>query len=122
MDQDSEVRAFGQKQRGHAVDVVERNAWAQKQIIEDILDVSRVITGKLQLQTGAVDLVFVINAALEAVTPAIEAKGHQGRNQLSAKDAYHFGRRRSIATGSLESAFECVKVYAGWWKDNCQRR
>ena len=59
----------------HAVDVVERNAWAQKQIIEDILDVSRVITGKLQLQTGAVDLVYVINAALEAVRPAIEAKG-----------------------------------------------
>ncbi len=36
----------------HAIEVIERNAWSQKQIIEDILDVSRVITGKLQLHLG----------------------------------------------------------------------
>ena len=59
---------------GHAIDVIERNAWAQKQIIEDILDVSRVITGKLQLHLGAVDLISVVNAALDAVRPALEAK------------------------------------------------
>lgn len=58
----------------HALDVIERNAWAQKQIIEDILDVSRVITGKLQLNLGPVDLVAVIDAALDAVRPAMEAK------------------------------------------------
>lgn len=58
----------------HALEVVERNAWAQKQIIEDILDVSRVITGKLQLHLGPVDLVSIVNAALDAVRPALEAK------------------------------------------------
>jgi PAS domain S-box-containing protein len=58
----------------HAIDVIERNAWAQKQIIEDILDVSRVITGKLQLHLGPVNLVSVVNAALDAVRPAFEAK------------------------------------------------
>lgn len=58
----------------HAIDVIERNAWAQKQIIEDILDVSRVITGKLQLHLGPVDLISVVNAALDAVRPAFEAK------------------------------------------------
>lgn len=58
----------------HAIDVIERNAWAQKQIIEDILDVSRVITGKLQLHLGPVDLVTVVNAALDAVRPAFDAK------------------------------------------------
>jgi len=58
----------------HAIEVIERNAWAQKQIIEDILDVSRVITGKLQLHLGPVDLVCVVNAALDAVRPALEAK------------------------------------------------
>lgn len=58
----------------HAIEVIERNAWAQKQIIEDILDVSRVITGKLQLHLGPVDLVSVVNAALDAVRPALEAK------------------------------------------------
>jgi PAS domain S-box-containing protein len=58
----------------HAIEVIERNAWAQKQIIEDILDVSRVITGKLQLHLGPVDLVSVANAALDAVRPALEMK------------------------------------------------
>ena len=58
----------------HAIDVIERNAWAQKQIIEDILDVSRVITGKLQLHLARVDLVSVVNAALDAVRPALDAK------------------------------------------------
>ena len=58
----------------HAIEVIERNAWAQKQIIEDILDVSRVITGKLQLHLGPIDLTSVVNAALDAVRPALEAK------------------------------------------------
>ena len=58
----------------HALEVIERNAWAQKQIIEDILDVSRVITGKLQLNLGPVDLITVVDAALDAVRPAMEAK------------------------------------------------
>jgi PAS domain S-box-containing protein len=59
---------------GHAIQVIERNAWAQKQIIEDILDVSRVITGKLQLHLGPVNLVAVASAALDAVRPALEVK------------------------------------------------
>jgi signal transduction histidine kinase/ActR/RegA family two-component response regulator len=58
----------------HALEVIERNAWAQKQIIEDILDVSRVITGKLQINPSPVDLVAVTDAALDAVRPAMEAK------------------------------------------------
>ncbi|MDQ3665701.1 MAG: PAS domain S-box protein [Acidobacteriota bacterium] len=58
----------------HALEVIERNAWSQKQIIEDILDVSRVITGKLQLNLAPVDLVAVVDAALDAVRPALEAK------------------------------------------------
>ncbi|MDQ2855929.1 MAG: PAS domain S-box protein [Acidobacteriota bacterium] len=60
--------------RDHALEVIERNAWAQKQIIEDILDVSRVITGKLQLNLSPVDLKSVVDAALDAVRPALEAK------------------------------------------------
>jgi PAS domain S-box-containing protein len=67
----SRLDADGSK---HALEVIERNAWAQKQIIEDILDVSRVITGKLQLNLNPVDLVTVVDAALDAVRPALEAK------------------------------------------------
>lgn len=63
-----------QESANHALQVIERNAWAQKQIIEDILDVSRVITGKLQLKTAPLDLVTVVDGALDAVRPAMEAK------------------------------------------------
>lgn len=68
----------------HALEVIERNAWAQKQIIEDILDVSRVITGKLQLNLSSVDLVSVVDAALDAVRPALEAKQIQIETLIDA--------------------------------------
>jgi PAS domain S-box-containing protein len=68
----------------HAQEVIERNAWAQKQIIEDILDVSRVITGKLQLHLSPVDLQAVVDAALDAVRPALEAKEIRIETKLDA--------------------------------------
>lgn len=58
-----------------AVEAIERNARAQAQLVEDILDVSRVISGKLRLNLGPVDLVSVINAAIDSVQPAADSKG-----------------------------------------------
>jgi len=58
----------------HAVEVIERNAGAQRQIIEDLLDVSRIITGKLRISTQPVDVLLVIHDAIDAVRPAAEAK------------------------------------------------
>src|SRR5262249_47368208 len=57
-----------------AVETVERNARAQAEIIEDLLDVSRIITGKLRLEVQAVELPIIIQEALEAIGPAAEAK------------------------------------------------
>jgi PAS domain S-box-containing protein len=58
----------------HALEVIERNAWAQKQIIEDILDVSRIISGKLNLTFAPVDLLLVVHSAIDVVRPAADAK------------------------------------------------
>jgi PAS domain S-box-containing protein len=58
-----------------AVEAIERNARAQAQLVEDILDVSRVISGKLHLKVGPVDLVSVINAAIDSVQPAADSRG-----------------------------------------------
>jgi PAS domain S-box-containing protein len=55
--------------------VIERNAKAQLQIIEDLLDSARIITGKLRIALERVDLVPVLQAALDTVRPAAEAKG-----------------------------------------------
>jgi signal transduction histidine kinase/DNA-binding response OmpR family regulator len=57
-----------------AVETIERNARSQSQLIDDLLDVSRIITGKLQIEPRSVDLRSVIEAAVEAVRPSFEAK------------------------------------------------
>ena len=57
-----------------AVQTIERNARAQSQIIDDLLDVSRIVTGKLQLKIGEVSLPAVVEAAADAVRPAAQAK------------------------------------------------
>jgi signal transduction histidine kinase/ActR/RegA family two-component response regulator len=64
-----------EKATAHALDTVERNARAQQQLIEDLLDVSRIITGKLRLDVRRVAPASFIEAAIEAVLPAAEAKG-----------------------------------------------
>ncbi|RPH81809.1 MAG: GAF domain-containing sensor histidine kinase [Candidatus Rokuibacteriota bacterium] len=58
----------------HALEVIERNARAQSQLIEDLLDISRIATGKLRLDVRLVDLGPVVEAALDAVRPAARAK------------------------------------------------
>jgi len=58
-----------------AIDVIERNANAQLQLIEDLLDVSRIITGKLRLDVKPVAPATVIEAAVDALRPAADAKG-----------------------------------------------
>jgi signal transduction histidine kinase/DNA-binding response OmpR family regulator len=57
-----------------ALETIERNARVQAELIEDILDVSRIITGKLRIEIRPVDLPAIVDAAIEAVRPAAEAK------------------------------------------------
>jgi signal transduction histidine kinase/ActR/RegA family two-component response regulator len=55
--------------------VIERNARAQVKLIEDILDVSRIISGKLRLELRPIDLDGVVRAAVEVIRPAADTKG-----------------------------------------------
>jgi signal transduction histidine kinase/ActR/RegA family two-component response regulator len=57
-----------------AVAVIDRNARAQTKLIEDVLDVSRIVSGKLRLNVRALDLVAVVRAAAESVNHAANAK------------------------------------------------
>jgi PAS domain S-box-containing protein len=57
-----------------AVEIIERNAHAQVKIIEDILDVSRIITGKLRIDPRPTDLIAVINQAIDVVRHSASAK------------------------------------------------
>ena len=66
--------AVAESQRAHALDVVERNTRAQTRIVEDLLDVSRIITGKLQLRVSRVDLRAIVQAGVDSIRPAAAAK------------------------------------------------
>ena len=58
-----------------AIEIIERNARMQQQIVDDILDVSRIITGQLQLEVEPTDMRAVVEAAADTVRPAVAAKG-----------------------------------------------
>ena len=58
-----------------AVETIYRNAKSQSQLVSDLLDVSRIISGKLRLDVRTVDLLSIVNAAIDSIRPAADAKG-----------------------------------------------
>jgi signal transduction histidine kinase len=68
------TRKFDEATTARAMETIERSARAQAQLVEDLLDVSRIIQGKLRLSVRPVELSTVIEAALDTVRPAAEAK------------------------------------------------
>jgi PAS domain S-box-containing protein len=67
--------ALSAEKTAHAINTIARNAVAQNQIIDDLLDVSRIITGQLRLDVDFVDVNQVVTAAIDVVRPGAEAKG-----------------------------------------------
>jgi signal transduction histidine kinase/CheY-like chemotaxis protein len=66
-----------EEHKRRAIEAIERNAHAQTQLVNDLLDVSRAISGKVRLEIRAVDLAAVIAAAVDSIQPAADAKGIQ---------------------------------------------
>jgi PAS domain S-box-containing protein len=63
------------EKRTHAVEVIERNTIAQMRLIEDILDVSRIVSGKLRLEMQPLNLIDVVDTCAEAIRPIAESRG-----------------------------------------------
>jgi signal transduction histidine kinase len=64
-----------EEKRERALEIIERNAASQARLIEDLLDASRIVSGKLRLQVGHVDVAKVVEMAVDTVRPAAEARG-----------------------------------------------
>jgi PAS domain S-box-containing protein len=98
-----------EEKRARALETVERNARAQAQLIEDLLDISRIITGRLRLELGPLDMRAVVEAALESTRPLAEAKGvtlelEPGVESLSMRgDA---GRLQQVVWNLLSNAIK----------------
>ena len=58
-----------------AIETIERNATSLTQIVEDVLDISRIVSGKIRLNVQPVDFPDIVRSAVDAVTPAADAKG-----------------------------------------------
>jgi PAS domain S-box-containing protein len=68
-------KALDEEKSARAIEAIERCAKTQAQLIEDLLDVSRIVAGRLRLDVRPVDLAPVVQAAVDVVRPAAEAKG-----------------------------------------------
>jgi PAS domain S-box-containing protein len=78
-------RKFDEQATDRALETIERNAKLQTQLIEDLLDVSRILRGKLVLNASPVDLVTVIKEALETVRLSAEAKRIEIQTTLNSE-------------------------------------
>jgi signal transduction histidine kinase/DNA-binding response OmpR family regulator len=65
---------FDEKSTNRALETIERNARSQSQLIDDLLDVSRIITGKLRLDVRPLELVPIVEAVIDSARPAADAK------------------------------------------------
>ncbi len=75
---------LGEEQSRRALQIILRNVNTQVRLIEDLLDLSRVASGKFRLAVQPVDLRSVVEAALDAIRPAAEAKGIRLQSMLAS--------------------------------------
>ena len=75
---------------------IDRNAAAQASLIEDILDVSRIVTGKLRLEMASIDLAQIVMAAVDVATPSAQAKGNAIRTALDPRTPRVRGEARRL--------------------------
>ncbi|HET9479699.1 MAG TPA: ATP-binding protein, partial [Pyrinomonadaceae bacterium] len=84
------------RKRRQAIETIARNANSQCQLINDLLEVSRIITGKLRLEFAACELESVIQAAVDSIRPTAEAKGVRLQILLDPNAGPIFGDRERL--------------------------
>jgi signal transduction histidine kinase/putative methionine-R-sulfoxide reductase with GAF domain len=99
-----------------AIDTIERSGRAQEKLIDDLLDASRMITGRLRLELEPVELKRIVQAALETVRPAAEAKGVSIETSLGAPAGPVLGdadRLQQVAWNLLSNAVKFTPAGGG---------
>lgn len=100
---------LNQSESERAIQTIDRNATAQAAIINELLDVSSIISGKLKLDMKPVDLAEVINAAVDAIRPAADAKSIEIVTVLDQKAglvAGEAGRLQQVFSNLLSNAIK----------------
>jgi PAS domain S-box-containing protein len=106
-------KTFDAAATDRALETIERNAKLQTQLIEDLLDISRILRGKLHLNVSPIELTLIIEAALETVRLAAEAKSIQVKTRFDS-DVGHVmgdsGRLQQIVWNLLSNAVKFTPV------------
>src|SRR5437899_4901527 len=79
------------ERQDRALEIVERNATALSRMVADVLDVSRIVAGKLRLNVQPIDLALAIEEAIATVRPAAEAKGVRLQTVMDAASGTSLG-------------------------------
>jgi CheY-like chemotaxis protein len=87
---------LNERTAARALDAIERNAESQNQLIGDLLDFSRIISGKIRLDVGQVELASVVEAAIDVVSPSADAKGIRLQTVLDPKAGPVSGDRERL--------------------------
>lgn len=91
------------------LEVIERNARAQTQLIEDLLDMSRIVSGKIRLDVQHVELAAVINSSVDLLKPSADAKGlrlHRVLDPLASPVSGDPNRLQQVVSNLLSNAIK----------------
>jgi PAS domain S-box-containing protein len=100
---------LGEAERAQAVDSIMRNAEAQARLIEDVLDISRIVNQKLSLDRAIVPLWRVVTEAIDAVLPSADTKGVSLISEVESHDLLVHGDRirlEQVVTNLLSNAIK----------------
>jgi signal transduction histidine kinase len=103
------TRRLDEPTQARALETIERNARTQKRLIEDLLDASRIVTGKVSLELVNIDPRKVVEAALNTMLPAAQTKGLQLVPQLDAETGLvqgDFARLQQVLCNLLSNAIK----------------
>ena len=106
--------------RAHALDIIDRNARAQAQLIDDLLEVSRILMGKMRLDKRPLSVLSAISSVIDSLRPTAEAKGVT-LHGLDAADANKFmisadvGRFAQIVTNLVANGVKFTQPGGAVW-------
>ncbi|MFL9458983.1 ATP-binding protein [Tolypothrix bouteillei VB521301_2] len=106
-------RKLDEAKTNYALEIIERNVSVLAQLIDDLLDVSRILSGKLSLNISAVDLASTIRAAMETVHLAAQAKSIQIHTVLAPEVGHVWGdpnRLQQVVWNLLSNAVKFTSV------------
>jgi signal transduction histidine kinase/CheY-like chemotaxis protein len=96
-----------------ALQVIERNATAQAKMIDDMLDMARIVSGKLRLEMKTMDFLSVVLAAVDVIMPSADAKQIEVRTQLDPKTPLIVGdqdRLQQVIVNLLSNAVKFTDI------------